>query len=160
VSSVRRRHRRHHARSGRCRCITDVSVRGAPGCVGLSVLCRSVLPSLQLGRYIPAQIRTDRHVPVPPFFRFGSRRPGVRISPPRPHLAACAERGSRQATSASSPTPHTTKAAPSTRVSASLGTSFSRSTTAATSAIHQRFITPSTNNRVMSAQQHPMHNVP
>jgi hypothetical protein len=29
---------------------------------------------------------TDWYTPIRPIFGFGSRRPGIRISPPRPHL--------------------------------------------------------------------------
>ena len=70
-------------RGERPRCISVVSVLGAPGCVGLSGRCRSVRTSPQLDRYVSTDSGTDRHTPIPPFFRFGSRRPGVRISPPR-----------------------------------------------------------------------------
>ena len=66
--------------------ITDVSVRGAPGCVGLSGECREVRTSPQLDHYIATDSGTDRHTPIPSFFGFGSRRPGVRISPPRPRV--------------------------------------------------------------------------
>ncbi len=42
--------------------ITDVSVRGAPGCVGLSGECRTVRTSPQLDRYISTDLGTDRHI--------------------------------------------------------------------------------------------------
>ena len=57
---------------------------GAPGCGGLFGHCRSVRVSPQLYRYSSANSSTDRHAPISPISRFGSRRPGVRISPPRP----------------------------------------------------------------------------
>jgi hypothetical protein len=66
--------------------ISDVSVRGAPGCVGLSSQYQSVPVSPQLDHYVSTDSGTDRHTQIPPIFGFGSRRPGVRISPPRPHL--------------------------------------------------------------------------
>jgi hypothetical protein len=49
---------------------------------------KSVPASSLLGDYIRARIGTDWYTPLPPFFGFGSRRPGVRISPSRPHLPA------------------------------------------------------------------------
>jgi len=68
------------------RCITDVSIREALGCVGLSGQCRSVRTSPQLDHYVSAYFGTDRHSPIHPLFRLGSRRPRVRISPSRPRL--------------------------------------------------------------------------
>ena len=70
----------------RSRCISDVSVRGAPVCVGLFVQSRSVRATPQLDHCILTDSDTDRHTPIDPLFRFGNRRPGGRISPPRPHL--------------------------------------------------------------------------
>ena len=72
--------------SGLERCIRDVSVRGAPAGVGLSVQCRIVRTSPQLDRHFPTWTGTDRHTPISRISRFGSTRPGVRISPPRQEL--------------------------------------------------------------------------
>ena len=53
-------------------------------------------------------------------------------------------------------TPHTTSPTPATRpITAPPGATFSMNTTAASTAIHSRFITPSTSASAMSAQQHP-----
>ena len=70
--------------------ITDVSIRGAPGCAGLCVRVPERAP-ITPGRSIRSN--TNRYKPthpISPLFGFGSRRPGVRISPPRPHLPALA----------------------------------------------------------------------
>ena len=58
------------------RCITDVSVRGAPGCVGLSGLCRSVRPSPQLDRYVRHRTGTDRHTPDTSDFQIWEQEAG------------------------------------------------------------------------------------
>jgi hypothetical protein len=77
--------------------ITDVSIRGAPGCVGLCVRVPERTP-ITPGRSIRSN--TNRYKPthpISPLFGFGSRKPGVRISPPRPHGMSRVEHGNLDA---------------------------------------------------------------
>jgi hypothetical protein len=59
------------------------------------VLSAAGRTSPELDRYEPTRTGTERHTPICPIFGFGSRRPGVRICPPRPQF----RRGSRTARS-------------------------------------------------------------
>ncbi len=58
------------------RCISDVSVRGAPACTGLSVVCRTVRVSPQLDHYVPRDSDTDRYTSIHPFFRIWEQEAG------------------------------------------------------------------------------------
>jgi len=66
--------------------LTEVSMRGAPGCVGLCVRVPERAP-ITPGRSIrPNTNRYKPTHPISPFVGFGSRRPGARISPSRESL--------------------------------------------------------------------------
>jgi len=67
----------------RPRCITDVSIRGAPCCVGLFGQCRSIRVSPRLDHCVPTFSGTNQRTQIFPNSGFGSRRPRVRISPSR-----------------------------------------------------------------------------
>src|SRR5262249_56153942 len=65
-------------------------------------------------------------------------------------------RTASQVTPAATSTPQTTIAAPATRATwAPAGPTFSIRTNAVRAATHARFITPTTNSTLISAQQHP-----
>lgn len=79
------------------------------------------------------------------------------LETPPPRIRCGCRRGSREPGQRSATTtPPATITAPTTRPHVwAIGASFSKSTKVAIAATHRRFMTPPTNSRAMSTQQHP-----